>query len=214
MFYYTVLHQGQYEFTEKGSRFIGTIRPVKSEPEAKLFLDDMRKQYFGASHHVFAYHLLKQDIVRFSDDGEPQGTAGKPILDCIIGQELKNAAVIVTRYFGGTLLGTGGLTRAYGKAAKLAISATEVVKACQYQFLTLKIGYSLLGKLQYFLQQEQFTIWDTVYETEVVFHLYIEPSRLEAFYKSVMDISAGSAVTSLGQIYFGSIHKNQFIPLE
>ena len=117
--YKTVLEQGQQEIVEKKSRFIATVRPVKTEEEAKSFIEEIKKIYWNATHNVFAYQIgERNEIQRFSDDGEPQGTAGMPVLDVLQREDIKNTAIVVTRYFGGTLLGTGGLVRAYGKSAK------------------------------------------------------------------------------------------------
>ena len=117
--YKTILAQAEAEIVEKKSRFIATVRPVKTEEEARSFIDELKKKYWDATHNVFAYQIgERNEIQRFSDDGEPQGTAGMPVLNVLKGEDVKDAAIVVTRYFGGTLLGTGGLVRAYGKAAK------------------------------------------------------------------------------------------------
>lgn len=114
----TIVKSGYAEITEKKSRFIANVRPVKSEDEAKAFVEEMKKKYYDARHNVFAYQIgEKNELKRFSDDGEPQGTAGMPVLSVLTGGDIKNTAVVVTRYFGGILLGTGGLVRAYTLAA-------------------------------------------------------------------------------------------------
>ena len=117
--YKTVLEGGEGEIIEKKSRFIATVRPVEKEEEALSFIEEMRKKYWDATHNCYAYVIgERQEVMRCSDDGEPGGTAGKPMLDVLLGEELYNTAVVVTRYFGGTLLGTGGLVRAYSKAVQ------------------------------------------------------------------------------------------------
>ena len=121
--YKTVLEGGTGEIIEKKSRFIATVRPVRNEEEALAFLEEMRKQYWDARHNCYAYSVGRnREYTRCSDDGEPSGTAGRPMLDVILGEDIYNVAVVVTRYFGGVLLGTGGLIRAYTNAAKEALS--------------------------------------------------------------------------------------------
>ncbi len=126
--YLTVLNSSSAEYVEKRSRFIANLRHCETEEDAAAFLDEMRSRYWDARHNVFAYSVGGGSLCRFSDDGEPHGTAGKPVLDVINGSQLKNIAIVVTRYFGGVLLGTGGLVRAYSKAAKDAIVNAQVVE--------------------------------------------------------------------------------------
>lgn len=124
----TVLEDSTAEYVEKRSRFIANLRHCETEEEATAFLDEMRSKYWDARHNVFAYSVGGGTLCRFSDDGEPHGTAGKPILDVINGSEVKNIAIVVTRYFGGVLLGTGGLVRAYSKSAKDALTNAKIVE--------------------------------------------------------------------------------------
>lgn len=124
----TVLEDSTAEYVEKRSRFIANLRHCETEEDAAAFLDEMRSKYWDARHNVFAYSVGGGSLCRFSDDGEPHGTAGKPILDVIAGSEIKNIAIVVTRYFGGVLLGTGGLVRAYSKSAKDAVNNAKVVE--------------------------------------------------------------------------------------
>lgn len=140
--YLTVFSECVSEFIEKRSRFIATLRHCETEEEAGVFLEEMRSKYWDAKHNVFAYNVENGKTLRFSDDGEPHGTAGKPILDVITGSKLNNVAIVVTRYFGGVLLGTGGLVRAYSKSAKDVIENAEVFEmissveyetVCEYQ---------------------------------------------------------------------------------
>ena len=128
--YKTVLEGGTGEIVEKKSRFIATVRPVKNEEEALAFLEEMRKKYWDARHNCYAYSIGKnREFTRCSDDGEPSGTAGRPMLDVILGEDIYNVAVVVTRYFGGVLLGTGGLVRAYSKAVQEGLGITEPVNS-------------------------------------------------------------------------------------
>ena len=124
----TVLEDSGAEYVEKRSRFIANLRHCETEEEATAFISEMRTKYWDARHNVFAYCVGGGSLCRFSDDGEPHGTAGKPILDVILGSEIKNIAIVVTRYFGGVLLGTGGLVRAYSKSAKDAVENAKVVE--------------------------------------------------------------------------------------
>ncbi len=129
--YKTILTQAEAEIVEKKSRFIATVRPVKTEEEAKaFFIEEMKKKYWNATHNVFAYQIgERNELQRFSDDGEPQGTAGMPGLSVLKGEDIKDTAIVVTRYFGGTLLGTGGLVRAYGHSAKEGLLAAGIARA-------------------------------------------------------------------------------------
>lgn len=127
--YKTVAGRVEVEISEKKSRFIATMMPVKTQEEVDGFLGELRKTYWNATHNCFAYQIgERNEIQRFSDDGEPQGTAGKPILDVLKGEELRDTAIVVTRYFGGTLLGTGGLVRAYGRSAKEGVLAAGILE--------------------------------------------------------------------------------------
>ena len=120
---------GEGELIEKKSRFIATTRPVETEEEALAFLAEMKKKYWDATHNCSAFVIGdRQQIQRCSDDGEPQGTAGRPMLDVLLGEDIHNVAVVVTRYFGGTLLGTGGLVRAYSKSVQVGLEASEVIE--------------------------------------------------------------------------------------
>ena len=152
--YRTVYKGGEGEITEKKSRFIATVSPASSEEEALLFIESMRKKYWDARHNCFAYVIGKRgELKRFSDDGEPGGTAGKPILEVITGEGLCNAAIVVTRYFGGTLLGTGGLVRAYTAASKEGLASSVIVTKILGVRLHIMTDYNGLGKIQYILGQ-------------------------------------------------------------
>ena len=147
--------EAEAEIVEKKSRFIATVRPVKTEDEARAFIEEMKKKYWNATHNVFAYQIgERNELQRFSDDGEPQGTAGRPMLDVILGQEVTNILVIVTRYFGGTLLGTGGLVRAYTQAVKEGLSACKIGVMCEGYEMSLKTDYNGVGKVLYLLGQK------------------------------------------------------------
>ncbi len=190
----TILNQGEAEIIEKKSRFIATVRPVKTEEEAKVFVEEIKKKYWNATHNVFAYQIGENnELQRFSDDGEPQGTAGIPVLNILRTEEIKNAAIVVTRYFGGTLLGTGGLVRAYGKAAKEGLLAAGVVEQIRYCVFYIETNYSDSGKVQYELLQAGHVIYDTVYTNVVEYMVLVEKTIHDVFVSHMTDVTKGQA---------------------
>ena len=201
--YKTILNQAEAEIVEKKSRFIATVRPVKTEEEARSFIDEMKKKYWNATHNVSAYQIGdRNEIQRCSDDGEPQGTAGKPVLDVLIGENIKNTAVVVTRYFGGTLLGTGGLVRAYGKSAKEGILSAGIAEMILYRKFSIVTDYPTSGKIQYEVLQDGHIIHDTIYTENVEFIVLVEIDYAENFYNKMIDISNGKAeITSINDSY-------------
>ena len=167
--YRIVFTGGSGEIVEKKSRFIATVSPVESEEEALAFIEKTRKQYWDARHNCFAYVIGDhQELMRFSDDGEPQGTAGKPMLDVLLGEELLNTAVVVTRYFGGTLLGTGGLVRAYSGAVQEGLCSCVLAEKRKGLQLSIGTDYSGIGKVQYLLGQRGIRILSSEYTEQVV----------------------------------------------
>ncbi|NLL71417.1 MAG: YigZ family protein [Epulopiscium sp.] len=189
--YKTILQQAEAEIMEKKSRFIATVAPVKTETEAQDFIEALRKKYWDATHNVFAYQIgEKNEIQRCSDDGEPSGTAGLPVLDMIRGEDLKNVVVVVTRYFGGTLLGTGGLVRAYGRSAKEGLLAAQIITKVLYQRFEVSIDYSLMGKVQYEILQNGYVIQDTLYTDEVTFVVLVEYPQKDVFTKQIINLTA------------------------
>ncbi len=192
--YKTIEKMGYAETVEKKSRFLGVIKPVFSEEEAKAFIDETRKKYWDATHNVFAYQIgEKNEIQKFTDDGEPQGTAGKPILEVLKGEEIKNAIIIVTRYFGGTLLGTGGLVRAYGKAAKLALLDAGIVQKLLCYKYRVVCDYTLSGKVQYEILQKEYILEDTLYTDKVEFIVLCEKSLADIFEKNMTEVTSAKA---------------------
>ena len=157
--YKTVLEGGTGEIIEKKSRFIATVRPVRNEEEALAFLEEMRKQYWDARHNCYAYSVGRnREYTRCSDDGEPSGTAGRPMLDVILGEDIYNVAVVVTRYFGGVLLGTGGLVRAYSKAVQEGLSESLLIEKKKGISLKVTTDYTGIGKIQYIAGERQISI--------------------------------------------------------
>ncbi len=163
-----VYQGGEGEIVEKKSRFIATVVPVGTEEEALSFIEATRKKYWDARHNCFAYVIgERNELARCSDDGEPQGTAGKPMLDVLLGNGIHNAAVVVTRYFGGVLLGTGGLVRAYSGAVKAGIASSIIITRIQGVKLEIRTDYTGLGKIQYILGQRGIRMLNSEY-TDIV----------------------------------------------
>ena len=175
-----ILYEGGVgELEEKRSRFIATTLPISSQEEALEFIEKSKKHYWDARHNCYAYVLGdKHQIQRFSDDGEPGGTAGKPMLDVLLGEDIHNVVVVVTRYFGGTLLGTGGLVRAYSGATKEGLANSVILEKMQGRNLLLQTNYSDLGKVQYLLMINQIPILSDDYGADVCFEVLV-PIDLE-----------------------------------
>ena len=202
--YKTIYQGGESELVVKKSRFIATLRPVESEEEAAAFLAEMRKKYWDATHNCFAYVIgERRQLMRCSDDGEPQGTAGKPMLDVLLGEELYDTAVVVTRYFGGTLLGTGGLVRAYSKAVQEGLACSRIIT--KYHGILTEVGtdYNGVGKLQYLFAQKQVPVMDAQYAESVKMQILVPYSQSEEIKKAVTEAtSARASVTDVKELYY------------
>ena len=193
--YHTVYRGGSGEIVEKKSRFIAEVFPVTSEEEAMQYLEETRKRYWDARHHCWAYVLGRNPSAeRMSDDGEPAGTAGKPILEVIRGRQITDVLVIVTRYFGGTLLGTGGLVRAYTASAAEGLKHSEIITRFHGFKLRIAADYTSLGKIQYLLAQRKICILESVYTDKVELIVLIPDEEEGALYKEIMDGTNGQAV--------------------
>lgn len=205
--YKTIYCGGEAEMIEKKSRFIATVRPVKSEEEAIQFIESMKKKYWNATHNCFAYVIGEHfQIQRCSDDGEPSGTAGKPMLDVLLGEEIHDVVVVVTRYFGGTLLGTGGLVRAYAGATKEGLSASKVITKMHGQKVSVQTDYNGLGKIQYILGQRGLTILDSVYTDRVDLNVLLPETQMQAVIAEITEGTNGQAVIELQEeCYFANI---------
>ena len=167
--YRVVYEGGEGEIVEKKSRFIATVRPVETEEEAVAFINEMKKKYWDARHNCSAFVIgSRQEVTRCSDDGEPAQTAGRPMLDVLLREGITNVAVVVTRYFGGVLLGTGGLVRAYQSATQAGLAASKIIEKRQGKKLIIHTDYNGLGKLQYLFGQQKTAILDTEYAADVV----------------------------------------------
>lgn len=194
MEYKTVKHSASDEFTEKRSRFIGYVRPVQTAEEATAFVAEIQKKHWDAKHNVYAYILRDGNVKRYSDDGEPQGTAGVPTLDVLEKSGVTDVAVVVTRYFGGILLGGGGLVRAYSHAAHLALAAGEIVTMGLCSVLTVEAEYPFYAKLLPFLEKTAAKILDTDFSEKVRITLSMD-STLEAdFCNKIFDFSGGQVM--------------------
>ncbi|QHQ59534.1 YigZ family protein [Anaerocolumna sedimenticola] len=203
----TVYTGGTGEITEKKSRFIANVAPVLTEDDALEFIEQLKKKYWDARHNCYAYVIgPKDEIQRCSDDGEPSKTAGRPILDVLLGEEIHNTVIVVTRYFGGTLLGTGGLVRAYQSAAKEGLSCSTIVEKLKGQRITVTTDYNGIGKIQYLISQLGITILDTEY-TDIVKILILIPDDIYTeFIKKTTEATNGKAqVTEDGEVYFATI---------
>jgi uncharacterized YigZ family protein len=205
--YKAVYVGGEAEIVEKKSRFIATVRPVKSEEEALAFIEEMKKKYWNATHNCFAYVLGEHfHMQRCSDDGEPSGTAGKPMLDVLLGEEIHDVAVVVTRYFGGTLLGTGGLVRAYSASTKEGILASKVITKMYGQLVSIETDYTGLGKIQYILGQRGLTTLDSVYTDKVALKVLLPEADIGQVIADITEGTNGQAqIELLEACYFANI---------
>ena len=192
--YRVVYEGGEGEIVEKKSRFIATVRPIETEEEAVAFVNEMKKKYWDARHNCYAYVAGKnQELQRCSDDGEPNGTAGRPMLDVLLREEIHDAVVVVTRYFGGTLLGTGGLVRAYQKATQEGLANSVVIEKQQGELLKVQASYQEVGKLQYVLGQNGIPIIDSVYAQDVELHGVVSKEQTAKIEKELLEATNGKA---------------------
>ncbi|HIT95073.1 MAG TPA: YigZ family protein [Candidatus Faecivivens stercoripullorum] len=195
--YLTVRGVGEDEFVEKKSRFIGFAAPVKTVEDANAVIESVRKKHPDARHNVFAYVLLDGMTRRCSDDGEPQGTGGVPVLDVIQKEGLIGVCVVVTRYFGGVLLGASGLARAYGHGARIALDAAGKMHMTNCHVLRVTVPYPMYGKVSYLLPQYKIETLDSVFGDTVVLDLLIRADRAPGFADALRELSAGQIVPEL-----------------
>lgn len=192
--YKIVYKEGIGEITEKKSRFIAHVFPILEEQEAIAHIDRLKKEYWDARHNCYAYVLgARNELQRFSDDGEPQGTAGKPILEVLLGEEVHDCLVVVTRYFGGILLGTGGLVRAYQAATKEGLAQSVITPKCSGKKISVRTDYNGLGKLQYIIGQMDIAMLDTVYAEDVESILVVPLWQEAELQKKITEATAGKA---------------------
>ena len=201
---YKTLHDfGMDEIIIEKSTFIGYAKPIKTEEEAIDFINEIKKKHKDATHNVWAYTVGKSmNIQRYSDDGEPQGTAGIPTLEVIKKEDLRDVVVVVTRYFGGIKLGAGGLVRAYTKGAKVGIEAAKVIEKVMYKEVRVKIDYTLLGKVQNEIMNMGYFVKDTVYEDNVEFIVYSRLNEVKNLTEKMVDITSANAQITLGEKFY------------
>ena len=189
--YITIHHYAAFEYEDRKSVFIGEAMPVSTEEDALRFVDSVKKKYPDARHHVYAYVLRDNSIMRFTDDGEPQGTAGMPVLDIIRKNGLTDTAIVVTRYFGGTLLGTGGLVRAYSAAALGAIENSEIITYDVYVTFNIETTYSDYQKFAPIFQEMGYRSTDVRYTDKVLLTGSIRKSMADQFVDKLVQITSG-----------------------
>lgn len=194
--YKTVQSESKGEFVEKRSRFIGYCKPVTTEQEAVDFINSKRAEHWNATHNVYAYSLREGNIKRYSDDGEPSGTAGMPVLDVILKNDIYDVCIVVTRYFGGVLLGTGGLMRAYSQGAKTALEAGGVVLMQSCAVCGVRCSYNQYGKVSSLITELGGTTDDTIYGADVTIKFHIKPEILSSLNKKFADATAGEVLAS------------------
>lgn len=214
--YKTVYCGREAEIVEKKSRFIATVKPVKTEEEAIAFIETLKKKYWNATHNCFAYVIGERfQIQRCSDDGEPSGTAGKPMLDVLLGEEIHDTVVVVTRYFGGTLLGTGGLVRAYQGATKAGLEASTIITKLNGQKAAIQTDYTGLGKIQYILGQRGLTILNSEYTDKVVLEVLLPEAVVKQVTSEIIEGTNGQAVIHmLEECYFANVEGEMMIFME
>ena len=188
--YYVPVDAGETEFTEKRSHFLGHVRRVETEAEARAFLDEMRKKYYDARHNCWCF-VLHDGTVRYGDDGEPQGTAGQPMLNVFQREGVENVVCIVTRYFGGILLGAGGLTRAYAKAAKDALDKAGKARMQPFSVLLLECPYPMFERVKLLIEDHEGRIESSDYGAAVTLSFLLPVGKTEAFSAALTELSGG-----------------------
>lgn len=208
--YKTIYQGGEGEIVEKKSRFIATVRLVRSEEEAIAFINEMKKKYWNATHNCSAYVIGEnRELMRCSDDGEPAKTAGKPMLDVLLGQELYDTAVVVTRYFGGTLLGTGGLVRAYVKAVQEGLANSQIITKIYGTLFEVRTDYNGVGKLQYLFGQKGIPIMDAQYTQSVVLQILVAAAKTQEIQKAITQATNGRAgISKIKELYYACLEGN------
>ena len=202
--YRVLLSDGEGEIIEKKSRFIATVRIVNTEEEATMFIDEMKKKYWNATHNCSAFVVGERaELTRCSDDGEPSGTAGRPMLEVLLGEGIRNVAVVVTRYFGGVLLGTGGLVRAYTQAVKEGLNQCKKGVMCFGTRMAIKASYTDIGKIQYILGQENIPIENSQYAEDVEFTILFQEIKEKELVKKITEATnARAKISVLERLYF------------
>lgn len=210
MNYLTISENAKASFIEKRSEFIGYISPVRTNDEAVAFINSIKAEHRKARHNVYAYILREDNISRYSDDGEPQGTAGVPVLDVLKKRGLTDVCVVVTRYFGGILLGGGGLVRAYSHAASLACDAAHIMDMCLCHRLKITADYGMYGKISYLLPNYDTITVSSDFGSDVVLEILVLSEKLDALTQDLTEVTNGTAkLEDLGELFedFSSVKK-------
>ena len=192
--YYIPTAPSETEFVEKRSRFIGHVWPVESEEEARGYIEAMKKKYYDARHNCWCYRIREGGVERYSDDGEPQGTAGQPMLNVFQREEVTNVVCVVTRYFGGILLGAGGLVRAYTQSAKDALDAAGISVVRRWTQVTLTVPYSLFERVKLEAESLGGVLGEPEYAAEVTMPVLLPEEKVKSFTQRITEITAGGVV--------------------
>lgn len=189
--YKTVEKEASDFFIEKKSKFIGYAKPVKTQEDALEFISKIKLKHWDATHNVYAYVLRENNIQRYSDDGEPSGTAGVPVLDVMLKESLVDVCVVATRYFGGTLLGAGGLVRAYSHTSKIALEAAEIITMAQCSVMSAEVDYSFYDRLNILLSDFSAVILNTSFSDKVCVEFSVKENTVDSLNSKLIDVSNG-----------------------
>lgn len=211
--YKTIEKKAQVEFKVKKSRFISYMTPVDTKEKAEEFIDAISKKNHDATHNVPVYIIgAEGSIEKYSDDGEPAGTAGLPVLEMFRKENLSNIAIVITRYFGGTKLGTGGLVRAYTKSAKMALESANVIEKREYIKTSFTLDYTLHGKINnYILNNSELILHDTKFTDEVELIIYVNPASMDKFKKDLQNFTNGQVTVDILEKSFLTFSNNKYI---
>lgn len=193
--YKTVEKEASDFFIEKKSKFIGYAKPVKTQEEAVEFISKIKSKHWDATHNVYAYVLRENNIQRYSDDGEPSGTAGVPVLDVMLKESLVDVCVVATRYFGGTLLGAGGLVRAYSHTSKIALEAAEIITMAQCSVMSAEVDYSFYDRLNILLSDFSAVILNTSFSDKVCVEFSVKENIVDLLNAKLIDVSNGKYIS-------------------
>ena len=195
--YYIPTGPSEAELVEKRSRFIGQLRPVETEEEARAFLESVKRKHHDARHNCWCYRLREGGAERYSDDGEPQGTAGQPMLNVFQREEVTNVCCVVTRYFGGILLGAGGLVRAYTQSAKDALDAAGISVVRRWVEAAVPCPYALFERVKQEVEGCGGALGETEYAAEVTVHALLPEGRVEEFCRRITELTSGTVEAAL-----------------
>ena len=193
--YKTVEKEASDFFIEKKSKFIGYAKPVKTQEEAVEFISEIKSKHWDATHNVYAYVLRENNIQRYSDDGEPSGTAGVPVLDVMLKESLVDVCVVATRYFGGTLLGAGGLVRAYSHTSKIALEAAEIITMAQCSVMSAEVDYSFYDRFNILLSDFSAVILNTSFSDKVCVEFSVKENIVDSLNAKLIDVSNGKYIS-------------------